>query len=247
MRPIMGSRHRILWISAAATVLTVSLASQEDSRRSRGIPERVSEMQHHFVDVTLVHEAVIRGDLPATLQPAARLATLAPPPLMADASAQFIESIRLAGRRIVQQRTLATAAGEVTTMLRQCGLCHQAMSVFPVRRTPSGPDVGGVVGHMLQHQRALDDLLLGLVMPSETQWHEGAARLKTAVLRPADWPPSPDLTGDVRRAEKTVHDIADEAARATTTLEQARIYARLLRACGSCHSLHARIWGPRSR
>jgi hypothetical protein len=233
--------------SVAIVAISLSLAAQQASRRSNEIPERIAEMQHHFVDVTIVHEAIIRGDLQATLQPAARLSTVTAPVLMPESSSKFLEGIRLAGRRIVAAPTLANATVEVTRMLRQCGSCHQSMSVFPARRTRTGPDLGGIVGHMLEHQRALDDLLLGLVVPSDGRWREGAARLRAAVLHPADWPSDAKLTADIRRAEETVHNIADEAARATTPTEQGAVYSRLLMTCGSCHGLHARIWGPRSQ
>src|SRR5690349_16545378 len=159
--------RQIVGASVAIATLTLSVAAQQTSRRSSDIPERIAEMQHHFVDVTIVHEAIIRGDLQATVQPAARLSTVSPPALMPESSSKFIEGIRLAGRRIVEAPTLANATVEVTRMLRQCGSCHQSMSVFPARRTRTGPDLGGIVGHMLEHQRALDDLLLGLVVPSE--------------------------------------------------------------------------------
>jgi hypothetical protein len=166
---------------------------------------------------------------------------------MPASSVKFIEGIRTAGRRIVQAPTLANATVEVTRMLRYCGSCHQSMSVFPARRTRTGPDLGGIVGHMLEHQRALDELLLGLVVPSDGRWRDGAERLKAAVLHPSDWPGDAKLTPEIRRAEAAVHDIADEAARATTPVEQGAVYSRLLMTCGSCHGLHARIWGPRSQ
>jgi hypothetical protein len=211
------------------------------------VPARVAEMQHHFIDVSIIHEAIIRGELPATVQAAARLSTLPNPERMPDSSLRFVEAIRLAGRRIVQAPTLENATVEVTRMLRQCGSCHQSMSVYPPRRTPTGPDVGGIVGHMLEHRRALDDLLLGLVVPSDGRWREGAMRLRTAAMRPDDWPPPAELPIAIRQADVTVHELAAEALRATSPLEQAPVYSKLLLTCASCHGLHARIWGPKSQ
>ena len=95
--------------------------------------------------------------------------------------------------------------------------------------------------------RTLDDLLLGLVVPSDGRWREGAIRLRTAAMRPDDWPPPAELPITIRQADVTVHELADEAIRATSPLEQAPVYSKLLLTCASCHGLHARIWGPKSQ
>jgi cytochrome c553 len=244
--PSYGVRQtaRVLMLAATATVV---VSAQGQSQRTIPIPERIAEMQHHFVDVTEVHEAIIRGDLAASLQPSARLSVLRSPAGMPESSTPFVEAIRQAGRRLVQVPTLTDASVEVASMLSQCGACHRSMTVFSTPQARSTPDVGGIVGHMLEHQRALDDLLIGLVVPSDGRWREGAARLETAALRPIDWPADRQLTPEIRRAEQTVHNLAQDAARASTAEERGRVYAQLLLTCGSCHGLHSRIWGPRSQ
>lgn len=243
-------RHRIrqtaiLAATGAVVLLTAPVAGRQTLPAP--LPQRVAEMQYHFTDVSLVHEAIIRGELTAVLAPARRLSTVPAPARMPESSRRFVEAIRLAGQRIVQAPTIENATVEVTRMLRQCGACHQSMSVFPARRTPARPDVGGIVGHMLEHQRALDELLIGLVVPSDGRWKDGAARLGTAELRPENWPAGRELTAEVKQAEQAVHSLALEARKATAPLEQATVYAKLLLTCASCHGLHARIWGPRSQ
>ena len=97
---------------------------------------------------------------------------------------------------------------------------------------------------MLEHQRAVDELLQGLVVPSTSQWDRGAARLQTAPLHPDQLPADPGLAGSVRRADERVHQIATRAVRATTTGARTAVYADLITTCADCHSLHRRIWGP---
>ena len=109
------------------------------------------------------------------------------------------------------------------------------------------PDVGGIVGHMLTHQRAADDLLQGLVIPSESRWQEGAAKLETLTLGAEDWPRDPKLTAETRQADVTVHALADQAREAATARARANVYVDLLTTCASCHSLHRRVWGPTGR
>jgi cytochrome c553 len=142
--------------------------------------------------------------------------------------------------------TLGEAAAPVATMLSQCGQCHRTVGVFPGPSTRNYPDVGGIVGHMLTHQRAVDELLQGLLIPSDSRWAQGAELLRTAELSRSDLPPDPKLTPELRRAEAAVHALADRAATATTAGDRAAVYVELATTCAQCHSLHRQIWGPRT-
>jgi cytochrome c553 len=204
-------------------------------------------MQHHFVDIGRVHEAVIRGDLPGVHASAAALATMPVPNEPPVDPRLFVGTIRQAGRLASTASNLRTAAASTVTMLRQCADCHRAAGVYPTPRTLRRPDVGGIVGHMLDHQRAADELLEGLVIPSDAMWLAGVERLRTAALHPSDWPRDRALTPEVRAAERTVHALVDRGRAATSSNARAAVYADLITTCASCHSLHPGIWGPRSR
>jgi hypothetical protein len=118
------------------------------------------------------------------------------------------------------------------------------MGVMPFPETAAKPDVGGIVGHMLEHQVAIEDLVQGLVLPSDTHWQRGIERLRSAPLQTGDLPADRRLSQQVRQAETEVHRIVDRAASAATDIERADAYARLLTTCAECHSLHRAIWGP---
>ena len=111
--------------------------------------------------------------------------------------------------------------------------------------TPKRPPVGGLVGHMLEHQRAADEMLEGLFIPSETQWLRGANRFVAAPLRQQSLPRDPRLTPGIRKAEERVHQLAERARQATAWQDRGQIYAEMLTTCASCHSLHGVVWGPR--
>lgn len=209
-------------------------------------PQRLAEMRHHFLQVTLVYEAVVRGDLAAVRVPATELAALATPPGTPDAALPILAEIRAAGRRAMVATTLAEAAAPAAAMLSQCGECHRSVGVFPAPSNRTYPDVGGIVGHMLNHQRAVDELLQGLLIPSESRWTQGAERLRTAELSRVDLPPDPKLTPEIRKAEAAVHALAGRAAAASTTTERAAVYVELATTCARCHGLHRQIWGPRT-
>lgn len=209
-------------------------------------PQRLDEMRHHFLQVTQIYEAIIRGDLAAVRQPATELAALPTPAGIPDRAIPFVEAVRAAGRRAMIATTLEEAASPLAMMLSQCGQCHRTVGIFPGPSIRNYPDVGGIVGHMLAHQRAVDELLQGLLIPSESRWFQGAERLRTAELARSDLP-SDLRTSELRGAETAVHALADRAAEATSLADRVAVYSELSTKCAACHGLHAQIWGPRSR
>jgi mono/diheme cytochrome c family protein len=208
-------------------------------------PDRLAAMRHHFGQVIVIHEALIRGDLSAVREPATELARLPVPPGMPPGAAYFAGGIQLAARSARDATTLPAAATATATMLRQCGDCHRTVGVPVAVLTPAGHDVGGVVGHMIEHQRAADDLLQGLVVPSASLWRQGAASLRAAFLLDlGKLPDDPKLTDELKKNESRVHAIALQAEADADADARTAHYAQLMVTCAECHSLHSRIWGP---
>ena len=238
----------ILVVSLAAAGLAAGMRVRADALQvappANASPERLAQMRHHFAQVFLVHEALIRGDLAATKQPATQLAQLPAPSGMPATAAPFVIAIQRAARRAADATTLAAAATATSSMLTQCGECHRALGAVVAVTTPAGHDVGGIVGHMLEHQRAADDMLQGLFVPSASQWRQGAERLLVAGLQPDKLPPDPKLTADLRKAEARIHDLAKQAGADADVNARAARYAQLLVTCAECHGIHSRIWGP---
>lgn len=241
------NRPLVVALFVCLFVVAAGLRAAVPRQVSRPVPTsatRLEEMRHHFADVLLVHEAVIRGDLPAVRQPALRLAAVVVPEGMPDTAAPFIAELRKAGRRAADAQTIAAAAQATVAMATGCATCHRGMGVFPAPSRPAGPDIGGALGHMLEHQRAADEMLIGLMVPSTTDWRLGADRLRTAPLLPRQLPNDPKLTTDIRKMDLRVHALADQAIEAETPDERASAYTALLGTCTPCHSLHSKIWGP---
>jgi cytochrome c556 len=247
--------HHLRYRLSGATLVAFALvgsaelilrAQDAPAQSPTPIPSRTAEMRDHFSQVTKLHEALIRGDLRALLAPAAELATTDPPERFAEISAPFVEEIRRAARRAGTAPNLRSAAASMVTLLGQCAACHQAAGVYPSPASPRRPDLPMVVGHMLEHQRAADDMLQGLMMPSASRWLEAADKLEAATLRPDEWPSDSKLTAEARQADTAVHALADRARTATTARARANLYVDLVTTCASCHSLHPSAWGPRS-
>jgi len=233
----------------ALVVSSIAIGADQDSQPSQALPlspARRAQMQHHFGQISRILEAVIRGDLAAIPDPARELSVIPPPSGMPPAAQPFIDFIRLEGRRAMSAATIDGAAEATASVLTLCGDCHRTVGVSVAPVTTDRPDVGGIVGHMLEHQDAVDAMVEGLISPSVSQWRAGAVRLRAAPLQPDNLPSDPRLTGGLRRAEARVHEIGQEAEVAETTTERTAAFGTLTATCSTCHSLHPRIWGPDS-
>ena len=69
-------------------------------------PVRLVQMQHHFLEVSRIHEAIIRGDLKSVRAPAMQLSQLPTPPGIPAAGLPFLVSIRQAAGRAASAATL---------------------------------------------------------------------------------------------------------------------------------------------
>jgi mono/diheme cytochrome c family protein len=232
---------------AFGAVLALSALVRADGRQAQSsspwTPELERVMTHHYRDVSAIHEAVIRGDLNDVRDRARNLAAMTDPPSTPPVTSHVM-TIRRAAARAVMANTLDVAADATATMLAQCGGCHESRAVRPSPAERRAPDVGGIVGHMVDHQRAVDALLQGLVIPSMSEWQRGAGLLRAPVLRDAELPPDPRLAARATATERTLHALAEVAAAAPSREARVSAYARIIGTCATCHSLHPEIWGP---
>jgi hypothetical protein len=210
--------------------------------------ERRAHMQAHFSQAMTVHEAVIRGDLLAATQPAVWLATHEAPSSLPAGSAPFVAQMKRAARRTADASSILEAALGTAEMLKTCGDCHRAVGTMPAIPVQSArPDVHGLVGHMLAHQQAADQMLQGLVVPSSASWRSGADGFRAAPLRSTTLPTDPKLTSSLAASEKRIHELASQASRVEDSGARAVFYGQILARCADCHALHRGVWGPTRR
>jgi cytochrome c553 len=209
-------------------------------------PERALHLASHAAAAELMRNAIIRGDLAALREPARRLAEGASNPDMAPAHPGATEAMRQAARAAAEAPDLTRAAAAAARLAGACGGCHRLSNVHAALPTSAGSTMGGVVGHMVDHQRAADELYAALVEPSELLWQQGANRLDVVPLRREKLPRDPKLTDALIAAEARVHELVARARQSMNLDERTGVYADILATCSTCHSLHARIWGPPS-
>lgn len=205
---------------------------------------RIAQMHDQYQLVGVIQNAITRGDLDAARAPARSLAAAPTPRGLPDAMARHADAMTAAARRAADAPGLVEAAYATATMLSECGICHVDAGTRPAMSDTEAPAVGGIVGHMIEHQRAINQLQRGLVTPSTSDWIQGARALRASPLHRADLPSDRKITGELRRVEESVHRLAEEAVAAELTATRVRVFSTLLSRCADCHGLHKRIWGP---
>lgn len=237
--------QRRSYLAASLVISLIAVAAALLAAQARQSNRVTAEhMREHFARVYEVEAAVIRGDLEAVKAPAEWLASHDPSRELDKASAAQVSTMRETARRAADAKDVAAAASATAAMLAACGDCHRAAGAVPAPPVSPETKVGGTVGHMLQHQRAVELLADGLIIPSAATWSKGAAALKEAPLRSAQLPRDPKLTREIAAAEDRVHLLADQASSAGEEQARVKVYAQIITTCADCHGLHGRIWGP---
>jgi hypothetical protein len=249
----MTAYHRshplgLLVVATAVATLNAATAavSSAPARIQAVTPEaaRAAHMQVHFSQVMTVHEAIIRGDLAAVRAPATWLAAHEGPGSLPRGAAPFVLQMQRAARRTAQASTVLEAALGTADMLKTCGDCHRGVGTMPATALSPSPAVGGIVGHMLAHQRSADQMLQGLIVPSSALWRAGAAGFSGAPLRAERLPEDPRLTPELAASERRIHELAAQAGKTDDGGARAVFYGQMIARCADCHALHRKVWGP---
>jgi cytochrome c553 len=201
-------------------------------------------MRGHYAQVMVMHAAVIRGDLSAIAAPAQELVQQLGVPTNPPAPQAMLDEMRFAARWAADTSNLAVAAAATASLLKGCGDCHRAGVVRPTPALPGETKVGGVVGTMLEHQRAAELMLQGLVSPSTAAWREGARAFAAAPLHPKSLPVDTAERKQMVRVEERLQREAAKAAELDDGYARAAAYATILAECSGCHGQHVKIWGP---
>jgi hypothetical protein len=239
----------LLVVASAVAALSAAgrPASARDVQAVKPNVERAAHMQVHFSQVMTVHEAVIRGELAAVRAPTTWLAEHEAPSSLPAGSAPFVAEMRRAARRTAQASTVLEAALGTADMLKTCGDCHRGVGTRPVVGQTIAPELGGLVGHMLAHQRAADQMLQGLVEPSGAAWRAGADGFSAAPLRSERLPDHAGLTRELVASERRIHELAAQAAKVDDSGARAVFYGQIIARCADCHAVHRKVWGPSRR
>lgn len=209
------------------------------------ITELTKEMHEQLGKVTIVQQAVIRGDLETAAVPAKWMADHQEVAGFPADTASYVADMKKFAANVAAAKDIKGAAIATTMMISYCGGCHVATKVKPAfPDLPKPTWTKGTAAHMLEHQWAVDLMYQGLAGPSDELWKKGVDALKVAPLSAADLPRDSSLTAEIVANEKKVHEQADKALKTTDMGSRVALYSEVLGECATCHSLHGRVWGP---
>jgi cytochrome c553 len=201
-------------------------------------------MGKHYGLAFALHTAVIRGDSDAIALAAQALARAPDPPgTITDRTAKHAATIRQAAADVAASKTIVAAATSTALILNACGQCHLALDAKPSFTLRPESELGGIVGHMLAHRRAADQMFQGLATPSNALWREGTRAFASAPLHAGDLPVNQADRKWLTQTEERMHRLSTDAAQATEPRARANYYGLLLGGCADCHGRSAR-WGP---
>jgi cytochrome c553 len=238
-----------MWALAAflgAGGLAPSAAPREASQitPSRG---RAELMHEQFRTVMGAHDSIIRGDLQGARN-GARIVAHFPDPVGLPAGAMpYLVAMRAAAGQAAESADLPAAASATAAMLATCGDCHRAVGTMPAHPSPREATIGGVIGHMITHQAAMDLLLQGLTTPSTSLWNDGANALLSATLRKSQLPNDARISSGIMKSETHVHALAEKARHAEDKASRVAVYSELIQSCATCHGANLKSFGPTPR
>lgn len=230
-------------MKATVAVLVVAWSTSDVSAATQD-PAIADAMRGHYAEALQVHAAVIRGDVPAAGRHARILADrLAQTP--ASGSPAALEALAAAARDVRDATGVLSAAQATATMLGACGRCHRASGVTPMISPPAREESAGLTAQMREHKAAADQLLVGLIVPSDSAWRTGARTLGSATLQARDLPLGPTLQPQVGATEERLHRLARDAVQTTDPRTRAGFYAQFLAGCADCHRRYEAFRKPR--
>jgi mono/diheme cytochrome c family protein len=239
----MMSRSSAPQPKSALKLAALVMLSVASSLSGHSLNDQAAKGHHPpgmFDQVLAMHHAVVRGDLRALRSPAAWFAEHGLARSRAGETEVPEESLKLAAARAAAATDVSRAGAAVADLVGACGSCHETLQVTPRLPAIARPGHTSIVGHMLRHEQAAEQMLHGLVMPSDSLWLQGTTAFAETPLRAGDFPVDFERGEKMARVEADVHQLAQSALAAETLSSRARAYAQLLGTCAACHQRHAR-------
>lgn len=229
-------RVRLLALLLVAASPAVTLSMPQGGPPPQGAP--IAEaMRGHFDRALEVHGAVVRGDVRAAGTHAEALAAQLEQGPKAGSPTAF--GVLTEAAQAVRGASDVLAAAQATaTMLGACGRCHRVSRVTPQFPAVSRIEPRDLAGKMQAHKAAADQLLLGLMVPSDVAWRTGAQALATAPMLGSDRPLDATLQPRLAATEEQLRRLAAEAVQVTDPRRREAFYAQFLAACADCHRAH---------
>ncbi len=192
-------------------------------------------MSQHFGHASAARDAIVRGDETGARK---ALLELASDPSLGSVPGAWLPRVRALqadARAAAGREDFAGLADGVANLARACGDCHEAtgggVATAILEAAPS-ERADTLADRMVRHERAAEQLWLGLIAPADASWKAGANTLATA---PFEIEVHGDPPAHLAQALHHVRFLGSTAERTQSRPDRARVYAHLLRTCADCH------------
>lgn len=247
-RYLMSGRSRLLTLSLLAVAVAAAAcggAQQPPAEQAAPAVDVSAAMHENLNRVTVMQEAVLRGDLEAAAEPATWIAEHQPTAGLPAGQESILADMKKQAAVVAGATDFKHAATATAMVVSYCGTCHKAAQYTPDIPEPVKPAADtGLKTYMIEHQWATELLYQGLVMPSEERWQKGLAAMAVTSLAEKDLPKDAALTKEILALGQNVNELAEKAKAASDLGMKVAYYGEYIGGCASCHGLHGKVWGP---
>jgi hypothetical protein len=207
----------------------------------QGVPAFAADphkhMKAHFVRALRMQDAVLAGKLDDAKELARWLATHDDRAEAPSGWRPYLATFQAQAKAVVDAHNIDDAAVAVGQIAAACGDCHANNHAKPsIGGVPILKKAATVKQHMSAQIAALDKLWAGLVVPSDRDWHDGAALLASvAVTQKALAKQGLEKTDSAKLLAETLQRLSAGAG-AAPKADRPQVYAELLTTCVACHT-----------
>jgi hypothetical protein len=196
-------------------------------------------MQASFFLAVTARDALVDGDLEHARSAARTLADHDFGGTLPAEWRHWTERLQQRAEEVALAPDFAEAGRALGKLGLACGDCHDHLRRGPEHETeealPWFDPPESVEGRMLRHGEGVDQMWLGLVLPSERDFQNGSITLTRAPLEPVHDPNGEPVEPEFTARLERVRELAKRTRTARTYPERASVYGELLAECGSCH------------
>jgi len=222
--------------AAAAAAETAEAAAAEAAAVEAAAVEAVrGAMGQHFAQAREARRAIIAGDIESAREAMRFLAANDLGGTLPEALQPRFAAMQEAARAFGSAENLREAGTALATTLTRCGECHEAAGRGPSFEAPTMPAGDDVRTHMQRHRWGAERMWEGLVLRSAETFERGAQALDEEPLRGNQLPAGEVGAERIDALAAHAHQVAGEAAEASTDPARAQAYGNLLATCASCH------------
>ena len=220
---------------APSASVPLAVASASSAASASDTPSGTGRVPPHFGSSVGMRKAIVKGDLEAFRESAAKMADTEASAPVADSWKPHVESMRAAAKRARDAKTMGAATVALGDVGVACANCHEKLGGPKVALTEPVAAGSGDKARLAHHHWAAAELWEGLMAPSQDAWMKGADVLTEAPLTPDVADGGKPIAPEVAELAKRAHAFGQKAHLAKDAATRTKAVADLYGTCVECH------------